>query len=300
MAPMTGTVIKDWNAEMVPLSDLKLDGKSVLVVGGTSGIGQALATQCQASGAKVTVVGRSFKDDPTKISFVKADLSLMSEAKKVGETLEPADVVVLTTGIIAAATRQESPEGLELDLAVSFLSRLVLLKYLAPRLQPKARVFVMGFPGSNMGVEHLEDDWNAEKNYAGGFGYSHMNTVGGNEALVVDSAAKSTNGVLYFGLNPGMIKSGIRSNMYTGVMRVFGPVIEGMLGLFSQSTQSYAKKIVPLLFSPSLDDHNGSMFNPKAQPVEASEYLTKDPTMPGKIITISEELVKTKAGIALP
>jgi hypothetical protein len=238
-------------------------------------------------------VGRSFKDDAATIKFVKADLSLMSEAKKVGETLEPADIVILTTGIIAGSTRQESSEGIELDMAVSFLSRLVILKYLTPRLKAGTRVFIMGFPGSNAGVKNFED-WNWEKSYDGGFGAVHMNTVAGNEALVLEYSAKA-DGILYFGLNPGMIKTGIRSNMYTGVMRVFGPVIEGILGLVSQSPKSYAAKMAPLMVASSLDSHNGSMFNPKAQPVEASEYLTKD--VVAQIMTASNALVKAKAGI---
>jgi NAD(P)-dependent dehydrogenase (short-subunit alcohol dehydrogenase family) len=241
----------------------------------------------------VTVVGRSFKDDATKIKFVKADLSLMSEAKKVGETLEPADIVVLTTGIIAANTRQESAEGIELDMAVSFLSRFVILKYLTPRLKAGTRVFVMGFPGANKGVKNL-DDWNAEKSYEGGFGTVHMNTLAGNEALVLEYAAKS-DGILYFGLNPGLINTGIRSNMYTGVMRVLGPVMEGILALVSPSPKSYAAKIAPLFVSSSLEGHNGSMFNPKAEPVEASEYLTKE--VVAQIMTASSALVKAKAGI---
>jgi NAD(P)-dependent dehydrogenase (short-subunit alcohol dehydrogenase family) len=291
---MTGKVIKEWTVEKT--SDVKLDGKSVLVVGGTSGLGQAIAQECHAKGAStVTVVGRSFKDDAAKIKFVQADLSLMSEAKKIGETIEPADVVVLTTGIIAAPTRQESSEGIELDMAVSFLSRLVILKYLSPRLKPGSRVFVMGFPGSNTPATNL-DDWNWEKSYDGGFGAVHMNTVSGNEALVLDYASKS-NGVLYFGLNPGLIKTGIRPNMYKGgVMKYMGPVLEGMIGLFAMGPKKYASHIFPLFVSGSLDVRNGSMFNPKAQPVEPSEYLTKD-DMVGKIMKASHDVVKAKTGI---
>jgi len=37
------------------------EGKSVVVVGGTSGVGRALALQLAKKGAKVTVVGRTFK-----------------------------------------------------------------------------------------------------------------------------------------------------------------------------------------------------------------------------------------------
>lgn len=297
MAPMTGTVIQDWSVEM-PTEPLDLKGKSVLIVGGTSGLGQAIALECQAAGANVTVVGRSFKDDPDKIHFVKADLSLMSEAKKIGETINAADVTILTNGIIAALTREETTEGIEMDMAVSYLSRLVILKFLTPRLKPNSRVFNMGFPGGNVDKFNI-DDLNAEQSYQGGMGPSHMNTIAGNEALVLDYASKS-NEILFFGLNPGLIKTSIRSNMYTGVMKIVGPIIEGLIGLFGTTPAMYAKTIVPLLFSKTLDEHNGSMFNPKAQPVKASEHFTKDPELVKKMISKSEELVQSKTGITFP
>jgi NAD(P)-dependent dehydrogenase (short-subunit alcohol dehydrogenase family) len=294
---MTGTVIQDWSVEM-PTEPLNLEGKSVLVVGGTSGLGQAIALECQAAGASVTVVGRSFKDDTDKIQFVKADLSLMSEAKKVGETVNVADVTVFTNGILAANTRQETAEGIEMDMAVSYLSRIVILKYLIPRLKPNARVFNMGFPGGNVDKFKV-DDLNAEESYEGGMGTSHMNTIAGNEALVLDYATKF-NGILFFGLNPGLIKTGIRSNIYTGFMYFVGLILEGLIGLFGTTPAAYAKTIVPLLFSKTLDSHNGSLFNPKAQPVKPSECFTKDPDLVKKMITKSEELIQSKTGITFP
>ena len=47
------------------------------------------------------------QDEGTGIAFVKADLSSMKEAAKLGRELPAdADVVLLTAGIIAASTRQ--------------------------------------------------------------------------------------------------------------------------------------------------------------------------------------------------
>jgi NAD(P)-dependent dehydrogenase (short-subunit alcohol dehydrogenase family) len=298
MAPATGTVIQEWSVEM-PTMPLDFKGKSVLVVGGTSGMGQAIAAECQAAGADVTVVGRSFKDDPNKIKFVKADLSLMSEAKKIGETIPTADVTVFTNGIIAAKTRKETAEGLEMNMAISYLSRVVILKYLTPRLKPNSRVFIMGFPGGNVDKYKI-DDLNFEQSYEGGMmGTTQATSIVGNEAMVLDYASKS-NGILFFGLNPGLVKTNIRSNMYTGFLAILGPIIEALIGLFSNSPASYAKSIAPLLFSSTLDSHNGSMFNPKAQPVKPSEYFSKDPGFAKKIIAESEGLIESKAGVKLP
>ena len=48
-------------------------GKNVCIIGGTGGLGQALALKMAADGANVTVVGRTFRDAGTKnLLFMKA------------------------------------------------------------------------------------------------------------------------------------------------------------------------------------------------------------------------------------
>lgn len=46
------------------------------------------------------------------------------------ETLDP---VVLTTGIMAGPKREVTAEGLERDVAISYLSRVAVLREIAPR-----------------------------------------------------------------------------------------------------------------------------------------------------------------------
>ena len=150
-----------------PASLVAASGKRVVIVGGTGGLGRELALASSDAGADVTVVGRSFRDGPaSKIKFIKADLESMKEASRVGAELSsaPWDIVVLTTGIISAPKREATAEGLERDLAISYLSRLAILDVLAPRLAETptpSRVFVMGFPGA--GEAGMLGDLNAEK-----------------------------------------------------------------------------------------------------------------------------------------
>ena len=136
------------------------------------------------------MVGRTFRDDPAaRLNFVAADLSSIKEAVRVGRQLpaESLHVVLFTTGIIAAKTREETPEHVERDVAISYLSRLAILQGLSPRLgsaradgAPRPRVFVMGSPGA--GAIGNPDDLNSEKNYRSMA--AHANTIAGNEILV--------------------------------------------------------------------------------------------------------------------
>ncbi|PUB27664.1 NAD(P)-dependent dehydrogenase (short-subunit alcohol dehydrogenase family) [Promicromonospora sp. AC04] len=257
---------------------LDLDGKNVAVVGGTGGIGRALSRQMATRGAQVTVVGRTFRDrGMPNIEFVQADLDRMSEAQRVAQTLpaEDLDVLVLTTGIFAAPQRQETPEGLERDMAVSYLSRLVLVRNLAARLgtarpegAPRPRVFVYGYPGSGQ-TAHVED-LNFEKDYVSM--KAHMSTVAGNEALVLDSAQRYP-GLGVFGLNPGLIKTDIRANML-GEGSWKHRAMETAIGWFTPDADTYAKHILPLLFTPDLEHHTGTMFDKKGSAILPSQTMT--------------------------
>ncbi|SDZ20571.1 NAD(P)-dependent dehydrogenase, short-chain alcohol dehydrogenase family [Lysobacter sp. yr284] len=259
---------------------LDVEGKRVAIIGGTGGIGRALSRHLALLGADVVVVGQTFRDAGVPgIAFIQADLSLMREAKRVAAELptETLDMVIFTTGIFAAPERQETAEGIERDLAVSFLNRLVILHAIAPKLgtkrpssSGKPRVFLMGYPGA--GQVGKPDDLNAEKSYK--VMPAHMNTVAGNEMLVLDAAKRYPNAT-FFGLNPGPIKTNIRDNLL-GKNTLKSRVVEALIGLMMPSANVYAMRIAPLLLTPDIEGHSGAMFNNKGQAILPSRGLTDE------------------------
>ncbi|MBB3610810.1 SDR family NAD(P)-dependent oxidoreductase [Rhizobium sp. BK602] len=282
---------RSWTWQPIAATRLDFTGLKIAVIGGTGGIGRALSRHLAAHGANVVVVGQTFRDsDLSGISFIKADLSLMQEARRVGASLpaETLDLVIFTTGIMAGPTREQTLDGIERDVAISYLSRFVMLNEIGPRLgkgrteaSTKPRVFVMGFPGSNQLGK--PDDLNSETSYSRWT--AHMNTVAGNEALVLDAAARYPQAA-FFGLNPGFVKTGIRSNL-------FGPkmvlrIVEWMTGFMTSSPESYAERIAPLLISPDIEGHSGAMFNNKGEPILPSSKLTN--RIVSKIMAASETL----------
>jgi len=110
-------------------------------IGGTNGLGRALAHRFAAHGAEVIVVGRSFRDKGVELlSFIPADLSEMKQAKRVAEELpaETLDMLFFSNGVGPVGKRVESSEGIERDVAVSYLSRFVISRGVADR--PKKTV----------------------------------------------------------------------------------------------------------------------------------------------------------------
>jgi NAD(P)-dependent dehydrogenase (short-subunit alcohol dehydrogenase family) len=281
-----------------PIEQLDLSSRKLVVIGGTNGLGRAIAQQALARGAEVTVVGRTFRDHPApRLTFVAADLSSMSEAARVGRELpvESADVVLFTTGIIAARTREETPEHVERDLAISYLNRIAILRGLSPRLgsaradgAPRPRVFVMGSPG--VGALGDPSDLNSEQHYRPLV--AHANTVAGNEILVLGAPDRFP-GPAFFGLGPYLIKTGIRSN-FLGDGSITHKLFETAVGVFMQSPETYAKRIVPLLFTQEIEGRTGLMFGHKAHPVRPTVGLDK--AYVDSYLSASEALLRRALG----
>ncbi|ATB28289.1 oxidoreductase [Melittangium boletus] len=285
----------------VDAASLDLKGWKIAVIGGTGGLGRAITGVLVSRGASVTVVGQTFRDKGVPgIEFVKADLSLLREAERVAKALpaEQLDLLVFTAGIFAAPKRQETAEGLERDIAVSYLNRLVMLRELAPRLgkgrpaeraKLKPRVFVMGYPGT--GQAGTLGDLNADRSYSAMT--VHMNTVAGNEMLVLD-AAKRYPHATFFGLNPGLIKTNIRDNFF-GKDSFKSRFMETLIGFFTPSPETYAARITPLLVSPDLEGHSGALFNQKGFAIMPSPTLA-DGAHVAKFLAESEALVARATG----
>jgi NAD(P)-dependent dehydrogenase (short-subunit alcohol dehydrogenase family) len=279
MSRFSGVPNKNLIWKPVSLKSIDLSGKRVVVIGGTGGIGRALSRLMAARGAQVTIVGRTFREaDTPRISFMKADLERMSEALRIGQNLpaEELDLVVFTTGIMPGPERAETSDGIERDLAVSYLSRLAMLREIGPRLGKKRtnpiskpRVFVMGMPGAN--AKGNIEDLNSEKTFSPM--PAHMNTVAGNEALVLYGARQYPD-INFYGLNPGLIKSNIRSNMSGGQDSIRHRITEGIIGLLTIGADTYAQRIVPLLFSTDIESASGAFFNQKAIAILPSEIMT--------------------------
>ncbi|MEM6930236.1 MAG: SDR family NAD(P)-dependent oxidoreductase [Myxococcota bacterium] len=276
----------DWT----PAPPERWSGRRVWVVGGTNGIGRALARRLADQGAHVTVVGRTLRDDGVpNLAFRRADLSSLREARSLAEDI-PArhvELVILTTGVFATPQRTVTAEGIERDLAISYLSRFVLMRALAPRLgtsvEARPRVFVMGFPGTGE-VGHV-DDPNSEQSYQPI--RAHLNTVAANEALVLDAVVRYPH-LDTFGLNPGLIQTDIRGDFF-GHGTWSHRLLETLIGFVTPSTESYAERIVPLLGASELDGRSGVHFNKRGTAIRPSPGLSDG--LVARWMSASERLV---------
>jgi NAD(P)-dependent dehydrogenase (short-subunit alcohol dehydrogenase family) len=160
--------------------------KTIVVSGGTSGIGEALAHACLDRGDQVVVIG----PDPAKGNklrataktkgagdrafFLRADLSLISENQRVIEEIRTrfarVDVLVLCARYFRSY-RTVTREGFEHNFALYYLSRFLLGYGLISLLEKAEHPVIMNIAGpgvaagsiqwNDLGLEHGYDGWSA-------------------------------------------------------------------------------------------------------------------------------------------
>jgi NAD(P)-dependent dehydrogenase (short-subunit alcohol dehydrogenase family) len=160
-----------------------MDGKAVLITGGTSGIGKAAAKALAAMGAEVVVTGRSRgrgeaaveeirrETGSGKVSLMLADLAVQEEVRGLAQEFEEGhdrlDVLINNAGVILTE-RTETPDGLEATLAVNHLAPFLLTNLLLDLLKEStpSRVITVSSE-ARRGAEIDFDDLQSKRRYRG-------------------------------------------------------------------------------------------------------------------------------------
>ncbi len=139
----------------MPTPDTNLAGRTVVITGGTSGIGLKTAERLVAAGAHVTVIGANRTKGSSAqaaitnaagpkggtVDFIAADLSSMHEVHELGATLrerlDRLDVLIHNAGVVSQR-RQLTVDGYERTFAVNYLAPFALTAELLPLLRASA------------------------------------------------------------------------------------------------------------------------------------------------------------------
>jgi NAD(P)-dependent dehydrogenase (short-subunit alcohol dehydrogenase family) len=157
-------------------------GKSVLVTGGTGGIGRATAIGLAALGARVAITGRDLPraasvaaeirgttGNPEVAAFA-ADLSSQAEVRRLADAVLDAyprlDVLLNNVGG-SWNTRHVTADGLERTFAVNHLAAFLLTNLLLDRLKASApaRVVTVSSAAQSTGAIDF-DDLQSERDYS--------------------------------------------------------------------------------------------------------------------------------------
>ena len=274
-----------------------MQGKVVVLTGGTSGIGEATALKLAGMGARLVLVAR----DPQRIEAtlqrlplgVKhtahfADLSRLAETKRVAQEIAAAephiDVLINNAGVMSAH-HQLTADGLELTFATNHLAYFVLTQALLPNLLASAPARIINTASEvHRGARLDFNDLQSEKAYSsyGAYGKSKLANV-----LFTRELAKrlAGTGVTVNCLHPGVVASRFAQprNGQGG-----DPSAASFLASQGIAPEKSAEAIVYLASSPDLAQATGQYFNQSRLSTPSEE--AQDDTSAKKLWRESEQL----------
>lgn len=217
--------------------ETRMDGRTVVVTGATSGIGLAAARRMSELGARLVLVGRDRARIAAAVASLPgeargeiADLSLVESAGSLAYRLLEREhrihVLVNNVGVLLPE-RRDTPEGLESTFATNLLSHFVLTNALVPALAGTG-----GHPGRIISVSSggmyttpLDLGQLVDPDpYRGSVAYAR--TKRGQVALTETWARRlADDGIVAHAMHPGWVDTPGVSGSLPGFHRIMGPIL---------------------------------------------------------------------------
>jgi NAD(P)-dependent dehydrogenase (short-subunit alcohol dehydrogenase family) len=280
-----------------------MDGKVVLITGGTSGIGKAAAKALAGMGAEVVVTGcnrqkgegalqeiRSESGNNT-VSLLLADLAAQAEVRRLAKEFRASharlNVLVNNAGLYKTR-RTETPDGIEMTLAVNHLAPFLLTNLLLDLLKKSApsRVINVSSEAERWGKIDL-DDLQSERRYRGFPVYGKSKLANIMFTYELAERLRGT-GVTANCMHPGSVNTNMGKNERgVGILlfRAFKP--------FMRSPKKGADTLVYLAASPDVQGRTGEYFIDREVAIPSEEAY--DGALREQLWEASEELTNLRS-----
>jgi NAD(P)-dependent dehydrogenase (short-subunit alcohol dehydrogenase family) len=277
-----------------------MTGKTVLITGGTGGIGRAAAIGLASMGARVGITGRDRERAEQAAAFIAresgnpavdvfvADMSSRAEVRQLaGEVLATyprLDVLMNNVGGFWAH-RHATPDGLEHTFALNHLAPFLLTNLLLERLKASApsRVVTVSSGAQAMGKIDF-DDLMGEREYSGQRAYNQSKLA--NVMFTYELARRIEGaGVTANALHPGMTNTAFSAE---DPARKMAPIV-AVMRPFMRSPKRGADTAVYLASSHEVNGISGRYFaNRKSKTSNPSSY---DTATTARLWSVSADLV---------
>jgi NAD(P)-dependent dehydrogenase (short-subunit alcohol dehydrogenase family) len=268
-----------------------MSGKTVLITGATDGIGQQVAKEIAALGARIVIAGRSHEkcertvgeviafSGNSDVHYLVADLSSMEEVRMLADAFQARydrlDVLMNNAGA-SFLHRTWSVDGIEKTFALNHLAYFLLTNLLLDLLKSSApsRIVNTSSGSAHRGKIRFKDIHHQR------FYFVHTAYAQSKLANVMFTYALARrlegSGVTANVFHPGLVRTGIFRKV-KGV----GPIIEWILTHKAIPLEEGAKTMVYLAASPEVEGKSGHFYYKKqihetieeSYDVEAQERL---------------------------
>ena len=269
----------------------RMEGKTCVITGATSGIGRAAAEALAAMGARIVMVARNKQRGEAMLARLRdryplaghsiyyADLLRLAEVKRAAADIaaaEPRVDVLLNNAGAMFAWRKITPDGFERTFALNHVAPFVLTHGLRERLFAAAPARVVNTAGAlhHLAMLHLED-LRIEHKYDAFYAYAHAKLccVLFTRELARRWASKQ---VTANSVHPGEVATSF-GYQAGGLI----PYVFALVHLFGSSPERGASRIVRLASSRECAGITGRYFykeqlaraNPQAEDDENAERL---------------------------
>jgi retinol dehydrogenase-14 len=274
-------------------------GRTVLVTGGSGGIGRATALGLAIMGAQLAISGRDRERTESaareirtagggEVDVVVADLSSQSEVRRLADevlqSLSRIDVVVNNVGGYWH-TRHVTADGLERTFALNHLAPFLLTNLLLERLKQSAPARVVTVSSSAHRSGRIDfDDLQGERSYSGARAYSQSKLANLLFTYELASRLQGTS-VTANALHPGVVRTAFGAEDASTVQRLFTPFVRPFL----RSPAKGAATSIHLASAPDLEQVTGRYFaNSKPKTSSKRSY---DEAAAARLWQLSADLV---------
>jgi NAD(P)-dependent dehydrogenase (short-subunit alcohol dehydrogenase family) len=280
-----------------------MTGRTVLITGGTAGIGKATALGLAATGAHLAITGRDRgrAEDAAReihaagggtVDVFVTDLSSQSEVRRLADEalkrLPRIDVLINNVGGYWN-TRHVTADRLERTFALNHLAPFLLTNLLLDRLTQSAPARVVTVSSGAQSTGQIDfDDLQGERSYSGARAYSQSKLA--NVLFTYELARRlSSTAVTANALHPGVVRTSFGAEDPGGVQRLFVPFVRP----FMKSPARGAATSIYVASAPELEQVTGRYFvNSKPKRSSRRSY---DEALAARLWQVSADLVSLSA-----
>ena len=274
-------------------------GKTVLVTGGTSGIGRATALGLATMGAHVAITGRDAgrtegaareirAASGAEVDVFVADLSSQSEVRRMAadvlHRLPRLDVLVNNVGGYCN-TRHLTTDGIEHTFALNHLAPFLLTNLLLDRLRQRQVARVVTVSSNAQALGRIDfDDCQGERFYSGARAYNQSKLA--NVLFTYELARRMRGtGVTANALHPGVVSTSFGASDPAPVQRLVVPLLRPLM----KSPAQGAATSIHLGSDPGLVEVTGRFFVNSA--ARRSSRRSYDQDIAARLWRLSADLV---------